>query len=101
MARLDLASTISRLETTERKNGEAAWTLASVSSRAAPEAPSLAPVVAAPKPYQPGSITRACDQENTQGMARRSSMRVEGVREAGRLPIFRSAISRSGVEARK
>ena len=30
---------------------------------------------AAPKPYQPGSIRRHCAQLNTQGMARRSSMR--------------------------
>ena len=90
MGRLDLASTISRLETTERKNGEAACRRASVASRVRRRRRRGAE----PKPYQPGSMTRACDQENTQGMARRSSMRLEAVREAGRLPIFRSAISR-------
>ena len=56
---------------------------------------------AAPTPNQPGSITRDCDQENTQGMARRSSIRLDAVREAGRLPMFRSAISETGVAAWK
>ena len=37
---------------------------------------------AVPKPYQPGSIRRHRLQLNTQGMARRSSMRCEAVREA-------------------
>jgi len=50
------------------------------------------PLTAAPKPYQPGSIRRHCDQLNTQGMARKSSMRWEFLREAGRLPMFRLAI---------
>ncbi len=59
------------------------------------------PWTAAPKPYQPGSMTRDCDQLNTQGMARRSSMAGEAVRLAGREPIFRSAISAIGVAARK
>ena len=35
-------------------------------------------------PYQPGSITRACDQLNTHGIARRSSIRCEDVRAEGR-----------------
>jgi hypothetical protein len=30
-----------------------------------------------PNPYQAGSITRHCDQLNTHGIARRSSIRVE------------------------
>src|SRR3546814_7471326 len=47
------------------------------------------------------SMIRACAQLNTQGMARRSSMRVDFVREAGRLPIFRPEISRMGVACRK
>ena len=34
-------------------------------------------LTAVPKPYQPGSISRHCAQLNTQGIARRSSMRVE------------------------
>ena len=54
-----------------------------------------------PKPYQPGSITRDWDQANTQGMARRSAIGWTAVREAGRLPIFRSAISLTGVDWRK
>ncbi len=56
---------------------------------------------APPKPYQPGSITRAWDQLNTHGMARRSSIFGEAVREAGRLPILSSAISGRGVDWRK
>ena len=51
-------------------------------------------------PYQPGSMMRHCDQENTHGIARRSSMPSEDVRDAGRLPMFSSAISVSGVASR-
>jgi len=47
-----------------------------------------------------GSIT-AMRQEKTQGIARRSAMRLETVREAGREPIFRSASSITGVDWRK
>ena len=54
-----------------------------------------------PTPYQPGSMTRACAQLNTQGMARRSSMRSDLVRLAGREPILSSAISAIGVICRK
>src|SRR3569832_1196713 len=46
-------------------------------------------------------MTRACAQLKTQGIARRSSMRSELVRDAGRDPIFSSAISMSGVIWRK
>ena len=58
-------------------------------------------LTAAPKPYQPGSINRHCAQLNTQGMARRSSMRVEDLREAGRLPMLSLAISPITVDSRK
>ena len=54
-----------------------------------------------PKPYQPGSISRHCAQPNTHGIARRSSMRREFVREAGRLPMFRFAISPMTVDSQK
>ena len=50
---------------------------------------------------KPGSISRHWLQLNTQGIARRSSMRVEAVRDAGRLPMLRPAISAIGVDARK
>ena len=50
---------------------------------------------AAPKPYHPGSISRHCAQLNTHGMARRSSMPWRRERDAGRLPMFRVAISSS------
>ncbi len=53
------------------------------------------------KPYQPGSISRHCAQENTQGMALRSSISRVFLREAGRLPMFRVAISLMTVEPQK
>src|SRR5204863_5705339 len=53
------------------------------------------------KPYQPGSIRRHWLQLNTQGMARRSSIACEALRDEGRLPMLSSAISAIGVEARK
>src|SRR6185312_10577524 len=87
------AITISMLASAEAKNGQA-------SARSASAARSW-PAAAEPKPYQPGSITRACDQENTQGMARKSSIRSERVREAGRLPMLRLEISLIGVDSRK
>ena len=58
-------------------------------------------VTALPKPYQPGSISRHCAQLNTHGMARRSSIRAEALREAGRLPMLRLAISPITVDSRK
>ena len=56
---------------------------------------------ALPNPYQPGSISRHCAQLKTHGIARRSSIRVEAVRDAGRLPMFRLAISLITVDSRK
>ncbi len=49
----------------------------------------------------PGSMSRHWPQLNTQGIARRSSMRVDAVRDAGRLPMLSSAISAIGVAPRK
>jgi len=46
-------------------------------------------------------MNRACDQLNTQGMARRSSMARLEVREAGRLPMFSWTISPIGVADQK
>ena len=57
--------------------------------------------IAAPTPYQPGSITRACAQLNTQGIARRSSIASDFLRDAGREPILSPAISAIGVAWRK
>ena len=56
---------------------------------------------AEPKPYQPGNIKRHCAQLKTQGIARRSSMRIDALRDAGRLPMLSSVISLIGVDARK
>ena len=90
-------------ESTLRKNGQRACISASSASAASGPA-GCAPrqdSTALPKPYQPGSISRHWPQLNTHGIARRSSMRVDAVRDAGRLPIFSSAISAIGVAARK
>ena len=56
---------------------------------------------ALPKPNQPGSMTRHCDQLKTQGMARRSSIAVLFLREAGRLPMLSAAISLITVDSQK
>ena len=81
----DLDSTISKLSRVARKNGHA--------SSISRSNPLSAERSACPTPYQPGNITRACAQLNTHGIARRSSMRCELVREAGRDPIFCSSSS--------
>src|SRR6267378_6715589 len=86
---------MSRLESTERKKGQLRYI--SRSSSMFPFQLSAA----VPKPYHPGSIRRHWLQLNTHGIARRSSIDCELFRDAGRLPIFRSAISAIGVEARK
>lgn len=57
--------------------------------------------MALPKPYQPGSSMRHWPQENTQGMARRSSMRPVAFLLAGRLPMLSSMISAIGVALKK
>ena len=56
---------------------------------------------AEPKPNQPGSISRHCAQENTQGMARRSEIAVVFLREAGREPMLSVAISVMTVDDQK
>ena len=58
-------------------------------------------LTAEPKPYQPGSMMRHWAQLNTHGMARRSSMAVDFLREAGRLPMFSAAISEITVDSQK
>src|SRR5277367_6267556 len=85
----DFDSTISRLSTVARKKGHA--------SSISLSNPPSAPLSACPTPYHPGNITRACAQLKTQGIARKSSMRCELERDAGREPIFSSDISVSGV----
>jgi hypothetical protein len=61
----------------------------------------IQPPMALPKPYQPGSSRRHWPHEKPHGMARRSSMRLVDLREAGREPMFSSAISAIGVAAKK
>jgi len=56
---------------------------------------------AVPKPYQPGSIRRHCDHENTQGIARKSAIAVVCLREAGREPMLSVAISVMTVDYQK
>src|SRR5882724_7220436 len=67
MARSVLASTMSRFDSTERKNGQLRYI--SRSSSMLPFQLSAA----VPKPYQPGSMSRDWLQLNTHGMARMSS----------------------------
>ena len=90
----DCASATSMLEIRVAKIG---WPIRPRRSAA------LRPARAAPpaKPYQAGSMIRACDQLKTHGIARRSSIRRLAVREAGRLPMFRPTISEIGVAAQK
>ena len=57
--------------------------------------------MAEPKPHQPGSATRHWPQLKLHGIARRSSMARVAYREAGREPMFSSAISRIGVALKK
>ena len=57
--------------------------------------------MALPKPNQPGSIKRHCAHENTQGIARKSSMARVFLREAGRLPMFSVEISLMTVDSQK
>ena len=100
MAMSLLARTMSMFDIMVVKNGQSrymAWSVAMPSSGCA----FTQFLTAVPNPYQPGSIRRHCDQLKTQGMARRSSMRAEPVREAGRLPILRLAISPMTVDSRK
>ena len=59
------------------------------------------PSTAVAKPYQPGSITRHCDQLNTQGIARRSSILPVCLRADGREPMLSVEISLITVDARK
>jgi hypothetical protein len=91
---------MSRLESIARKNGHSRHMRARSARPSAPWRASYA-ATAAPKPYQPGSITRHCAQENTHGIARRSSIACDFLREAGREPMLSSAIShdrRGGAE---
>ena len=94
------ASTMSMFESSIWKNGHSrAIACSSVmpsSGRACVHA-----ATAAPKPNQAGSISRHCAHPNTQGIARRSSTRIDFLREAGRLPMCRLAISAITVESQK
>ena len=57
--------------------------------------------IAEPKPNQPGRVRRHWPQLKPQGMARKSSIACVALREAGREPMFSSAISRIGVAVKK
>src|SRR5579862_6305910 len=100
MARLDLESTMSMFDSIVRKNGH--WSTMSC-KRFKPSAGCAAryAFTAEPKPNQPGSIRRHCAQENTHGIARKSSIDIDFLREAGREPMLSVAISVMTVEAQK
>ena len=60
------------------------------------------PSAPAATPYQAGIVIRACDQEKTHGIARRSSIRrLLEYASAGRLPIFSCVTSLAGVADQK
>ena len=82
-------------ETTVRNHGQRSCISRSSVKRAS-SSPTQAET-AEPTPNQPGSISRHWLQLNTQGMARRSSMRPELVRDAGREPMFIVDSSTTGV----
>src|SRR4030081_2725964 len=65
MRRSVLARLISALSTSAVKSGHPAY-----ASRSSPRS---AAARALPSPYHPGRLSRACDQANTHGMARRAS----------------------------
>ena len=54
-----------------------------------------------PTPYQPGNITRLCDQEKTQGIARKPPISVMVLRAAGREPILKLEIALIGLDSKK
>ncbi len=83
-----------------RKNGQSRYIAC---SNAMPSAGRLATqaLTAVPKPYQAGSISRHCAQLNTHGIARKSSIRADDLRDDGRLPMLRLAISLITVDSRK
>jgi hypothetical protein len=94
---------MSRFDSRVRKKGHC-LTIFCSSARRSLRLPAVVPShdsMALPKPHQPGSATRHWPQEKPQGIARRSSMRRPALREAGREPMFSSAISRIGVASKK
>src|SRR5579863_10256858 len=100
MARLDFASTMSMFDSSVRKNGQCLYMARSRSSPLSGLSAQKTST-AEPKPYQPGSIRRHCAHENTQGIARKSSIACVFLRLAGREPMLRVAISVMTVEDQK
>src|ERR1700722_13070115 len=100
MARLDFESTMSMLDSVVRKKGQFLYIARRCSSPCSGSA-SMNSSTAAPNPNQPGSIRRHCAQENTHGIARRSSIAWVFLREAGREPMLRVALSEMTVEDQK
>ena len=54
-----------------------------------------------PTPYQPGNITRLCDHEKTQGMARKPPISLMVLRAAGREPILKLEMALIGLDSKK
>ena len=102
MPRSLFAITMSRFDISARKNGHCLCMRCSSARRSFFVFASASHCsMAEPKPHHPGSATRHWPQLKPHGMARRSSMRREALREAGREPMFSSAISRIGVALKK
>src|SRR5262252_3651055 len=99
MAMSLLASTMSMFDNSPSKKGQSRYIALST---VMPVGRSLShALTAAPNPYHPGSINLHWAQLNTHGIARRSSILVDGVREAGRLPMLSLAISPITVDCQK
>jgi hypothetical protein len=94
---------MSMLDSSARKNGHWRYILRSSARRSLAAAGSQFrySCTALPNPYQPGNVRRHWPQLKLQGMARRSSIRCDDFREAGREPMLSCAISRIGVESKK
>src|SRR5262249_58944182 len=100
MAMSLLASTMSMFDSSPSKKGQSRYIALSTLMPSVGRFFSHA-LTAAPKPYHPGSINLHWAQLNTHGIARRSSILVEDVRDAGRLPMLSLAISPITVDCQK
>ena len=94
------ASTMSMFDSSVWKNGHSRYMACSERQAVAGLRASQA-LTAAPKPYQPGSISRHCAQPNTQGMARRSSIRSTSCARPAGCRCCRLAISPITVDSQK
>ena len=95
----DFDKTMSTFEITDLKKGHSLyifWRIERLSSLFC-----IHSVKAEPTPYHPGSIIRACDHENTHGIALKLSSDWVFLREEGLEPMFNPAMALIGVTSKK